>query len=85
MVLLFPPPVDHILSEFSTMTCPSWVALHSMAHSFSELCKPLCHDKSVINEGEMNALETIKKKYIYIYYKHVLELILEKHNKIEKS
>ena len=25
--LSFPSPVDHILSELSTMTCPSWVAL----------------------------------------------------------
>ena len=32
--LPFPSPVDHVLSEFSTMTHPFWVALHSMAHSF---------------------------------------------------
>ena len=41
----FPPPVDHVLSELSIMTNPSWVILHGMAHSFIELCKPLCHDK----------------------------------------
>ena len=35
-------PVDHFLSELSTMTCLSWVALHGMAHSFIEL------DKAVI-------------------------------------
>ena len=29
--LPFPSPVDHVLSELSTMTCPSWVALHGMA------------------------------------------------------
>ena len=40
--LAFPPPVDYILSELSAMTCPSWVALHSMAHSFIELCNPIC-------------------------------------------
>ena len=51
--LPFPPPVDHILSELSTMTHPSWVALHVMAHSFIELHKPLCHDKAVIHKGEM--------------------------------
>ena len=28
--------MDHVLSELSTMTCPSWVALHSMAHSLTE-------------------------------------------------
>ncbi|KAF7247857.1 Phosphatidylinositol N-acetylglucosaminyltransferase subunit A [Varanus komodoensis] len=32
------------------MTCPSWVALHGIAHSFIELRKPLCHDKAVIHE-----------------------------------
>ena len=35
----FPSPVDHILSELSTMTGPSWVALHGIAHSFIELDK----------------------------------------------
>ena len=37
--LPFPSPVDHILSELSAMTCPSWVALHSMAHSFIRLVR----------------------------------------------
>ena len=32
--LPFPSPVDHVLSELSIMTCPSWVALRGMAHSF---------------------------------------------------
>ena len=50
--LSFPPPVDHVLLELSAMTRPSWVALHSMAHSFIELCKPLHHDKAVIHEGD---------------------------------
>ena len=31
--------MDHILSELSTKTCPSWMALHGMAHSFIELDK----------------------------------------------
>ena len=35
--LPFPSPVDHTLSELSIMTHLSWVALHSMAHSFIEL------------------------------------------------
>ena len=38
--LPFPSPVDHVLSELSTMTHPSWVALHGMAHSFIVLDKP---------------------------------------------
>ena len=29
---------------------PSWVILHSMAHSFIELHKPLHYDKAVIHE-----------------------------------
>ena len=35
----FPSPVDHVLSELSSMTCLSWVALHSIAHSFIQLDK----------------------------------------------
>ena len=41
--LPFPSPVDHILSELSTMTRLSWVALHGMAHSFFELDKAVVH------------------------------------------
>ena len=41
--LSLPPPVDYVLSELSTMTCPSWVALHSLAHSFIELDKGGVH------------------------------------------
>ena len=40
------------LSELSAMTCPSWVTLHSMAHSFTGLCAPLYDNKAVILEGE---------------------------------
>ena len=42
--LPFPSPVDHVLSELFTMTRPSWVALHSMVHSFTELHRPLQHE-----------------------------------------
>ena len=35
--------VVHGLSELSTMTCPSWVALHSLAHSFIELDKAVVY------------------------------------------
>ena len=51
--LSVPPPVDHVLSELSTTTLLFWVALHSMAHSFIEFCKLLCHDKAVIHEGNI--------------------------------
>ena len=47
--LPFPSPVDHILSELSTMTYPSWVALHCMAHSFTELDKAVFHVISLIS------------------------------------
>ena len=35
--------VDHILSEFSNMTHPPWVALRDMAHGFTELHKTVVH------------------------------------------
>ena len=47
--LPFPSPVDHILSELSTMTHPFWVALHDMAHSFIELDKAVVHVISLIS------------------------------------
>ena len=50
--LPFPPSVDHVLSELPLMTCPSWVALHGIAHGFIELCKPLHHGKAVIYKVE---------------------------------
>ena len=39
---------DHILQELSTMTHPSWVALHCMAHSFIVLDKGVVHVISLI-------------------------------------
>ena len=41
--LPIPSPVDNIWSEFSTITRLSWVAIHSMAHSFIELEKVVVH------------------------------------------
>ena len=41
--LPFSSPVDHVLSEFSTITHPSWEALQCMAHSFFELDKAVVH------------------------------------------
>ena len=41
--LPFSSPVGHALSELSTMTRPSWVALHGMARSFIELDKAVVH------------------------------------------
>ena len=39
----FPSPVDHVLSEVSTMIRLSWMALHGMALSFTELDKDVIH------------------------------------------
>ena len=41
--LPFPSPVDHVLSKLSTMTRPFKVALHGMAHSFTEWDKAVVH------------------------------------------
>ena len=51
-----PFPVDHVLSELSAVTHPSWMALHDIAHGFIEFCKPLLHDKAVIHEGDMQMI-----------------------------
>ena len=59
--LPFPPPVDHDLSELFTITHLSRVALHGMANSFIELCKPLQYVKAVIHEGGTEPLDTVKK------------------------
>ena len=41
--LPFSSPVDHVFSELSTMTNPSWMVLHGMAHSLLELDKAMVH------------------------------------------
>ena len=47
--LPFPSPADHVLSELSTMTYLSWVALHSMAHGFFDLDKAVVHVIRLVN------------------------------------
>ena len=59
--LWFPPPVDHVLSEFFTLNHLSWAGLHSMVHSFTELHKLLHHNKAVIHEGDLNTTKYWKK------------------------
>ena len=41
--LPFPSPADHILPELSTMTHLSWMALHGMSDSFTEVDKAVVH------------------------------------------
>ena len=48
----FSPPVDHTCQNTPIWSAWPWVALHSIAHSFIELHKPLYHDKDVIYEGD---------------------------------
>ena len=43
------PSVDHILSELSTMTRLSWVALHVMAHGFIDLDEAVTHVISLVS------------------------------------
>ena len=66
-VLLFPPPVGHVLSELFIMTGLSWVTLHGLADSFTDFCRPLHHDKTMIYEGggeepKTETLYTARKK-----------------------
>ena len=47
--LPFPSPVDHVLSELSTITHLSWGALYGMAHSFIELDKAVVYVISLVS------------------------------------
>ena len=47
--LPFPSPVDHVLSEPSTMTRPSWVALYGMDYNFVELDKAVIQVISLVS------------------------------------
>ena len=61
--LPFPSPVDHVLPELSTMTHPSRVALHCMAHSFIEL------DKAVV-------LVIILVSFLWLWFSFCLKMDL---------
>ena len=39
------------------MIHPSLVTLNNMTHNLIELCKPLCHNKAVIHEGNKEHLQ----------------------------
>ena len=47
--LPFHSPMDHVLSELSTITHLSWVVLPGMAHSFIEGDKAVIHVISLVN------------------------------------
>ena len=57
--LLFPPPVDYVLSELSAITSPSWLALHGMTYSSPELCKLFCHNEAMICNESQNLLSIL--------------------------
>ena len=67
--LPFPPPVNHVLSELSTMTRLSWVALHSMTHNFIELHKPFATTRQWSMKG-------IFLRHSYSMWMNVLSLLL---------
>ena len=58
--LPFTSPVEVVLSELSTTTHPSWVAVHGMAHSFIELDKAVVH---VISSVIFQFTEKEKKRW----------------------
>ena len=60
--LPFPSPVDHVLSELSTMTHLSWVVLHGMAHSFIELDKAGQEQRAITNSSRKNEVAGPKQK-----------------------
>ena len=45
----FPPPVNYVCQNSSLWS----IYLHSMDHSFIELCKLFHHDKAVFHKGEL--------------------------------
>ena len=47
--LSLPSPVDQVLSEVSSMTCASWMTLHGMANSLTELDKAVVHVISLVS------------------------------------
>ena len=62
--LPFLSPLDHILSEFSTMTHLSWVALYGMSHSFIELDKAVVHGiRLAFCDCSFQSVCTLMEKY----------------------
>ena len=75
--LLFPPPVDHILSELFTLTFPSWVALLSVAHGFTELHKPLHHNTAVIHQEILIGVGGLDFRIMYLcIYRRLNHVVL---------
>ena len=54
-----------IVSELFTMTHPSWVALHGIAHHFVELSKPHCHNTAMVHEGVYSFTFSLFSLYLF--------------------
>ena len=63
--------MDLVLSELSTMTRLSWMALQSMAHSFTELDKAVVHVISLISLCTYNHRYRSKQKKHKKYYMQI--------------
>ena len=57
--LPFPPPADHVLSEISAMTHPSWVAIRGMACSFIAMQAPVWQQGSDPWRGDGEEQESL--------------------------
>ena len=64
--LPFPSPVDHILPDLSTMTCPSWVAPHVLL-----MVKKHCYITSSSAEDRSKVAFTDSNPGLSAYYKLV--------------
>ena len=54
-----PSPVDHILSELSTMTHPSWVALHGMFKYVQFIVHQLYFNKAIKKSASGKKLSVV--------------------------
>ena len=54
--------MDHIPSELSTMTCPTWVAFHGMTHSFLELDKAVVHVSRLVSDCGFQSVFPLMEK-----------------------
>ena len=64
--------MDHVLSELSAMTHPSWVALRGMAHSFIELDKAVVHVISLVSFHDcgFHSVCPLMDKLLRVFYEH---------------
>ena len=92
--LLFPSPVDHILSELSTMTCLSWVALHTwfiaslrkrfMWSDLLVFCDCGSHSVCPLLETDKRLMEAVLSCILFFFYV-ILKYCLKDHKSIENK